>query len=68
MIVVAACAVATAGLTVAAAVSGVTFPLSVAPGLVTGTVVAALVEACLSSLMPVRRIGRIDPAAAVVRE
>jgi putative ABC transport system permease protein len=65
LVVLGACAVATAGLAVAATVSSATFPLSVAPGLVSVTVVASLVGACLSSLMPMRRIGRIDPVVAV---
>lgn len=67
LVVLGACLVATAGLAVAAAVSSATFPLSVAPGLVVTTAVAALIGACLSSLAPVRRIGTIDPASAVVR-
>jgi putative ABC transport system permease protein len=67
LVVLCACVVATAGLAVAAAASSATFPLSVAPGLVSATVVASLVGACLSSLMPMRRIGRIDPAVAVLR-
>jgi ABC-type lipoprotein release transport system permease subunit len=52
---------------VAAAASSATFPLSVAPGLVSATIAAALVGAGLSSLLPMRRIGRIDPAVALVR-
>ncbi len=67
LVVLGACAVATAGLAAAAALSSATFPLSVAPRLVAATAVASLVGACLSSLMPLRRIGRIDPAVAVVR-
>ena len=49
------------------AASGATFPLRAAPGLMGATVISVLIGACVSCLLPVRRIGRLDPADAVVR-
>jgi putative ABC transport system permease protein len=67
VVVVAGSAVASAALVLATAASGATFPLRAAPGLMAATVISVLIGACVSCLLPVRRIGRIDPADAVVR-
>jgi putative ABC transport system permease protein len=67
VVVVAACALASAGLAVVGSVSGPGFPLRASPGLLLGTFAAALVGAMVSALLPIRRIGRLDPAAALVR-
>ncbi len=67
LVVAAACVVASAVLAVAAAASGPGFPVRAAPGPVAATAAAALTGALVSCLLPVRRIGRLDPAAAVVR-
>lgn len=66
-VVLAATAVASIILAVVAAVSGPGFPVRAAPGLITATVAAAACGAFVSCLLPVRRIARIDPAAALVR-
>jgi putative ABC transport system permease protein len=67
LVVVAGSVVASAALVLAAAASGATFPLRAAPGLVATAVISVLIGACVACLLPVRRIGRVDPADAVVR-
>jgi hemin transport system permease protein len=67
LVVAAACVVASAALAVVAEASGPGFPVRAAPGLVAATAAAALTGALVSCLLPARRIGRLDPAAAVVR-
>ncbi|HEY3870595.1 MAG TPA: FtsX-like permease family protein [Actinocrinis sp.] len=67
LVVAVACVVASGALAVVGAVSGPGFPLRAAPSLLLSTFAAALIGALASSLLPVRRIGRLDPAAALVR-
>lgn len=67
LVVAAACVMASAVLAVIAAASGPAFPVRAAPGLVAATAAAALTGALVSCLLPVRRIGRLDPADAVAR-
>jgi putative ABC transport system permease protein len=67
IVVVAASALASIGLTVVGTVAGAAFPVRAAPTLQLWTAMAALAGAGLSSLLPIRRIGRIDPGAAMVR-
>jgi putative ABC transport system permease protein len=67
LVVTAGAAVASAALAVVAAASGPAFPVHASPGLVITTAAATLTGALLSCLLPVRRIGRLDPAAALVR-
>jgi ABC-type lipoprotein release transport system permease subunit len=65
LVVAAAWVVASGGLAAVAAVSGPGFPVRAAPGLMAATAAAALTGALVSCLLPARRIGRLDPAAAV---
>lgn len=67
LVVLAACVVASAGLAIVGAASGPGFPIRAAPSMLLGTFAAALIGALVSSLLPVRRIARLDPAAALVR-
>jgi hemin transport system permease protein len=67
LVVAAAWLVASAGLAVAGTLSGSGFPVHATPGLLTGSLAAALTGAVVSCLLPVRRISRLDPAAALVR-
>lgn len=67
LVVVAACLVASTALAIVGAVSGPGFPVRAAPGLLLDTFAAALVAALVSALLPIRRIGRLDPAAALVQ-
>lgn len=67
LVVAAGAVVASAALAVVAAASGAVFPVYASPGLVITTVAAALTGALVSCLLPVRRIGRLDPAAALGR-
>jgi putative ABC transport system permease protein len=67
VVVAAASALAATALTVAGATASATFPVRAAPSLELWTAGAALTGACVSSLLPIRRIGRLDPATAMVR-
>jgi putative ABC transport system permease protein len=67
LLVAVASVLASIGLTVLSTVWTVTFPVRAAPSLELWTATAALTGACLSSLLPMRRIGRLDPAAAMGR-
>jgi putative ABC transport system permease protein len=67
IVVVLASVVASAALTIVAAASGSNLPLHAAPSLMLSTTAAMLVGAAFTTLLPVRRIGRIDPAEAMGR-
>lgn len=67
VVVAVASGLAAAGLAVAGGVASGAFPVRAAPALELWTAVAALGGACVSSLLPIRRIGQIDPAAAMAR-
>jgi putative ABC transport system permease protein len=67
LVVLAASALASAGLVAVTATSSTTFPVHAAPSLIISTVLAMLVGALASTLLPVRRISRLDPAAALAR-
>jgi putative ABC transport system permease protein len=67
LVVLAASALASAALVAVTAASGATFPVRAAPSLVAATVLAILVGSLASALLPVRRISRLDPAAALAR-
>jgi hemin transport system permease protein len=65
VVVLAASVLASAALALVTSASGAAVPVRAGPGLVIATVAAALAGALMSSLLPVRRIARLDPAAAV---
>ncbi|MBV9383744.1 MAG: hypothetical protein JO242_24155 [Streptosporangiaceae bacterium] len=67
VVVAAAFAAASAALAAVAATSGAAFPVHAPGGLIAATAAAALTGTLLSCILPVRRIGRLDPAAALAR-
>ncbi len=67
LVVAGAAVAASAVLAMVAAASGPALPVRAGPGLVTWTFAAALAGALVSCVLPVRRIGRLDPADALVR-
>jgi putative ABC transport system permease protein len=67
IVVLAASALASAALVAVTAASGATFPVRAAPSLVTATALAILVGSLATALLPVRRISRLAPAAALAQ-
>jgi putative ABC transport system permease protein len=67
LVVIAAGLLASFALMVVSALSGTAFPVRAAPSVELWTMAATLTGACLSSVLPMRRIGRLDPATAMAR-